>query len=330
MSDAKEETMLFSDKNILILIPLLFFVVFIFFTMGILALIRQRRQRRKLVEKIRATDNDWVAVDQEPSTLEVSEDSNSFIVKLLNALGMKIRSEKSANNKEIKLKFLKAGMLGKNIPTVFWGIKFLLAISLPMAFLIVVIVFIKDMQFNHLLLGTAFMGLLGLALPEFWLKLKTSKRKEKLFKGFPDALDLLVVCMEAGMGLDAAIRRVGEELALGHPELSKEFNQLNLELRAGKSREVALKNLADRTDLNDVNSLVTLLVQTSRFGTSLAQALRVFADSFRTARFQRAEEAAAKLSTKLIFPLALFIFPSFFLVATGPAIIQAYRTFGQG
>lgn len=320
----------FSDANILILIPLLFFVVFIFFTMGILAFIRQRRQRHEMLEKIRATGSDWEVIDQDPSSLEIKNNSNSFIVKLLDAVGMKTRSNQSASDGKIKLKFLKAGMLGTNIPTIFWGIKFLLAISLPMAFLTLVIVFIKDMQFNHLLLGTAFMGLLGLVLPEFWLKLKTSKRKEKLFKGFPDALDLLVVCMEAGMGLDAAIRRVGEELALGHPELSKEFNQLNLELRAGKSREFALKNLADRTDLDDVKGLVTLLVQTARFGTSLAQALHVFADSFRTARFQRAEEAAAKLSTKLIFPLALFIFPSFFLVAIGPAIIQAYRMFGQG
>ena len=153
--------------------------------------------------------------------------------------------------------------------------------------------------------------------------------KKRLAKGFPDALDLMVVCVEAGMGLDAAINRVGEELGLSHPELSRELNHLNLELRAGKSRQTALRNLANRVDMEDVNSLVTLLIQTDRFGTSVAQALRVFSDSFRTARYQRAEEIAAKIGTKLIFPLVLFIFPSLFVVTLGPALIMAYRTLLQ-
>ena len=167
--------------------------------------------------------------------------------------------------------------------------------------------------------------MLGLVLPDIWLKLKTSTRKEKIVKGFPDALDLLVVCVEAGMGLDASIHRVGEELVLTHPELSDEFKILNLELRAGKARSEALRNLAERTNIEDVKSLVTLLIQTDRFGTSIAQALRVFSDSFRTARYQKAEEIAAKIGTKLIFPLVLFIFPCMFVVLVGPVAIQVYR-----
>jgi len=176
-----------------------------------------------------------------------------------------------------------------------------------------------------MLYGVSFLAILGLFLPDIWLSVRTSGRKERLFKGFPDALDLLVVCVEAGMGLDAAFNRVGEELGLSHPELSQELNLLNLELRAGKPRLAALRNLAQRTNIDDVNSLVTLLIQTDRFGTSAAQALRVFSDTFRTTRYQRAEEVAAKIATKLIFPLVLCIFPSMFVVVLAPAVIRIYR-----
>jgi len=155
--------------------------------------------------------------------------------------------------------------------------------------------------------------------------MKVNQRKEKILQGLPDALDLMVVCAEAGVGLDASIHRVGEEMKLTNKPLSEEFKLLNLELRAGKQRRDALKNLAMRTDLDDVKSLVTLLVQTERFGTSIAQALRVHSDAMRTQRFQRAEEVAAKLPVKLVFPLILFIFPSLFVTILGPAVIRIYK-----
>lgn len=170
------------------------------------------------------------------------------------------------------------------------------------------------------------LALIGFYLPNFWLRRKVDRRKEKILRGLPDALDLMVVCAEAGVGLDAAIQRVGEEMKLANRPLSEEFRLLNLELRAGKQRRDALKNLALRTDLDDVRSLVTLLVQTERFGTSIAQALRVHSDSMRTKRFQRVEEVAAKLPVKLLFPLIFFIFPSLFVVILGPAILKVYRT----
>jgi tight adherence protein C len=144
--------------------------------------------------------------------------------------------------------------------------------------------------------------------------------------GLPDALDLLVVCAEAGMGLDAAMKRVGEEMKLSNKTINEEFRLLNLELRAGKSRKDALKNLALRTDLEEMNSLITLLVQTDRFGTSVAQALRVHYDAMRTRRTQRVEELAAKLPVKLLFPTIFCIFPSLFLVILGPGLLQAFRT----
>ena len=135
----------------------------------------------------------------------------------------------------------------------------------------------------------------------------------------------MVICAEAGMGLDAAINRVGEEMSLRCPEVSEEMRLLSLELRAGKQRRDALRNLSMRTDSEDINSFVTLLIQTDKFGTSIAQALRVQSDSMRTKRSQRVEELAAKLPVKLLFPTILFIFPSLFLVLMGPALIRAFR-----
>ena len=148
-----------------------------------------------------------------------------------------------------------------------------------------------------------------------------------LLNGFPDALDLMVVCVEAGMGLDAAIHRVGEELKISNEAISKEFWMLGMELRVGKSRREALQNLAKRMDLEEARSLASLLIQTDRFGTNIAQALRVHAEGMRVARRQKAEELATKLPVKLIFPLLLFIFPSLIITILGPATIQIYRMF---
>lgn len=144
--------------------------------------------------------------------------------------------------------------------------------------------------------------------------------------GLPDALDLMVVCSEAGVGLDATINRVGEEMRLNNKTLSDEFNLMSLELQAGKPRRDALKDLATRTGLEDVTNLTSMLIQTERFGTSISQALRVHSDSMRVKRSQRAEEIAAKLPVKLLFPLIFFIFPSLFVVILGPAVIRIFRT----
>ena len=173
-----------------------------------------------------------------------------------------------------------------------------------------------------------FVALLGFYLPDIWLRQKTDKRRENILKALPDALDLLVVCVEAGMGLDSAINRVAEESKDSGPELSDELHFMTLELRAGKPRRKALKNLASRIDLDEVSSLVTLLIETEKFGTSMADALRVYSDSYRIQRHQRAEELAAKLPVKLLIPLGLFIFPALFVVILGPAFISIYRALG--
>ncbi len=170
----------------------------------------------------------------------------------------------------------------------------------------------------------------GFFLPRFVLKRLIKKRQHLITIGLPDALDLTVICVEAGLALDQAMMRVGEDLKHAHPELSDEFHLVNLEMRAGKPRSEALRNLSERTGVNDIRALVATLVQTDRFGTSVAQALRVHSDSLRVERRQRAEEAAAKTTIKMVIPLALFILPSILIVSVGPAMIQLYRTLMQG
>jgi tight adherence protein C len=166
----------------------------------------------------------------------------------------------------------------------------------------------------------------GFFLPRFALKRMIRQRQQRITLGLPDALDLTVICVEAGLALDQALMRVGEDLRHAHRELSDEFHMVNLEMRAGKPRAEALRNLTVRTGVDDIRALVATLVQTDRFGTSVAQALRVHSDSLRTERRQRAEEQAAKTTIKMVVPLVLFILPSIIFVTLGPAIIQLVRT----
>jgi tight adherence protein C len=163
---------------------------------------------------------------------------------------------------------------------------------------------------------------LGYLFPNIVLARLEKRRQHRIRLSLPDALDLLVVSVEAGLGLDQAIQRVGEELVFAHPELCEELRLINFELRAGKSRSDALHNLGERTGVDDVISLVAMLVQTDKFGTSVAQSLRVHSDTLRTKRRQRAEEAAAKTGVKMVFPLVLCIFPAIWVVTLGPAAIK--------
>ena len=180
----------------------------------------------------------------------------------------------------------------------------------------------QGFQNPFLLIGIA--GL-GFFLPRFILKRRVQERQLRIRLALPDALDLTVICVEAGLPLDQAMTRVGDDLSHAHPELSNEFHLFNLETRAGKPRVEALRNLAARTGVEDVRSLVGTLIQTDRFGTSVAQALRVHSDALRTERRQRAEEQAAKTTVKMIIPLVLFVMPSLIFVTVGPAVIQLLR-----
>ena len=165
--------------------------------------------------------------------------------------------------------------------------------------------------------------------PSSVLERLMERRLRTLRHGFPDALDLLVVCVESGLGLSMAIQRVADEIGVSHTELARELALVNAEIRAGVDRSLALRNLADRTGLTDIRGLVSLLIQTMRFGTSVGDALRVYSEEFRDRRMQKAEEEAATIATKLIFPLVLCLFPSFFIVAIGPAVLRLITVFSQ-
>jgi tight adherence protein C len=179
-----------------------------------------------------------------------------------------------------------------------------------------------------LIFATALM--LGYLLPDLWLTWKVRKRQHKLRLALPDGLDLLVICVEAGLGLDQALMRVSEELRVAHPELCDELQLVNLEMRVGKTRLEALRELGQRTGLDDIKALVAMLIQTDRFGTSVAQALRVHSDDLRMKRRQRAEEMAAKTTVKMVPVLVFFIFPALMVVILGPAVIAIMRQLLHG
>jgi tight adherence protein C len=164
-------------------------------------------------------------------------------------------------------------------------------------------------------------------MPGFWLSHKTAQRQKQIQNGLPDMLDLLVVCIEAGSGLDQGIVKASDELEISYPALAEEMRLVSTEIRAGKPRLEAFKNLASRTKVDDVRSLVAMLIQTDRFGTSIAQALRTHAETARIKRRQRAEERAAKIGVKLVFPLVFFLFPALYIAILGPAVIQYVRVF---
>ncbi|HKW67018.1 MAG TPA: type II secretion system F family protein [Terriglobales bacterium] len=215
---------------------------------------------------------------------------------------------------------MQAGYRDPNHLTIYFGLRALLAFGG------LVFVLATGVGLNSPMLIVA-TPLGGYMLPRFMLKRMIRKRQQRIRLGLPDALDLTVICVEAGLGLDQALQRVGEDLRHAHTELSDEFRLVNLELRAGKARADALRNLAERTGVDDLKALVAVLIQTDRFGTSIAQALRVHSDSLRTERRQRAEEAAAKTTIKMVPVLVLFVFPSMFFVSLGPAAIQLIRYF---
>jgi tight adherence protein C len=179
--------------------------------------------------------------------------------------------------------------------------------------------------FDNIFLLAGIPGL-GFFIPRFLLKRMIKDRQQRIRLGLPDALDLTVICVEAGLALDQALMRVGQDLHHAHPDLSDEFHLVNLEMRAGKPRAEALRNLVERTGVDDIRALVGTLIQTDRFGTSVAQALRVHSDSLRTERRQRAEEQAAKTTIKMVPPLVVFVLLPFLFVSVGPAVILAFRS----
>ncbi len=222
-----------------------------------------------------------------------------------------------------QLLMIRAGYRSADAMLAMRGMKILLPVAL-LATVILTGVYRYNPTF---IIGAA--GVLGFLLPDMWLTSRVRARQHRLRMGLPDALDLLVICVEVGLGLDQALLRVAQEMQVAHPELSEELQFVNLEMRVGKSRIEALRSLSKRTGLDDVKALVAMLVQTERFGTSVAQSLRVHSDDLRTRRRQRAEEMSAKTTVKMVPALVLFIFPALLVVVLGPAVLTFMRQFAH-
>lgn len=250
------------------------------------------------------------------------QDIGEKIGPLFSSLGKWSLPAEGWENSNLRIRFMHAGYRGKSAPMFFFGAKTLLALGLPTFFLFYSGLASLELARTSIFMLVIILAAVGYYLPNFVLSRMIARRKRNIFETFPDALDLLVVCVEAGLALNAALVKVGEEIAIKSKILADELHLLNLELRAGASRERALRNFALRTGVEDVNALVSMLVQADRFGVNIADALRVQSEALRTKRRLIAEEKAAKLPVKLLLPLLFCIFPALLLVMLGPAIIR--------
>ena len=234
----------------------------------------------------------------------------------------------AANAQKLQKDLMQAGFRSPHATAVFRAAQLLSMVGLPLLVVLVYTLLIWPMA--NALIPVLFAVGAGFILPRLVLNRLIASRKLRVAWGLADALDLMVITMEAGLGLNAAMLKICEELKDVHPDISKEFELANLEIRVGRERSEALRNLADRTGVEDLNSLVGMLIQADRFGTSIARAVRVYSDSLRTKRRQRAEQAAQKAAFKLLLPLGALLFPTMFIVILGPALLNIADMLGGG
>lgn len=258
---------------------------------------------------------------------EGEKSTGSVMLRLFAPVGDYLVPTERENRSRAALRLRHAGIRSPTALRAFYGAKLALAALLPLVVLGVVTAFFRVSMTATLLFAIS-AALAGYLLPTLWLERAIRRRARALRRGLADALDLLVVCSEAGLGLGQGIQRVAEDLEVSHPELSDELLLFNMQTRAGMDNREALRDLEERTGVEDIRGLVTTLLQSMRFGTSIAATLRIFAAEMRDKRTQEAEEKAAKVSTKMLFPLIFCVFPSFFVVALGPPLLGAMAALG--
>jgi tight adherence protein C len=263
-----------------------------------------------------------VAAGHQPGPSALSANLN----KAMTPLAPYVLPKKDWERSRISEQLVHAGFRSPAALTNFYMLKTVLAILLP-ALVIMLAPLFPHAKMSHVIIAVSIAGFLGVTLPNMVLERMKQKRMKRIRNGFPDALDLLVVCSEAGLGLNAAIDRVSQELDGTYPELAEELALVNAETRVGVGRLEALRNLAQRTGLEDIRGLVALLTQSLRLGSGVADTLRIYAEEFRDKRMQMAEEMAAKIGTKMIFPLVTCLFPGFFTVIIGPAALKIIAAF---
>jgi tight adherence protein C len=243
---------------------------------------------------------------------------------VLQTLGERVSAEETEFS-PLRRRMIQAGFQNPKAPMIFSGVR----VMIPAAFAILGLLFLPAMGALGLVL-IAWLAGLGWIGPSFWIDARVKKRQFEVQKALADAIDLMVTCVEAGLGINQTLVRVAEEIRYVSTTLSQELTLVNLEIRAGRPRDEAFRNMAERTGVEDVRELMTMLIQTERFGTSVSHALRIHAETLRIKRRQRAEEAAAKTSIKILFPVLLCIFPSLFVVIIGPAAIRIYENLVNG
>jgi len=258
-------------------------------------------------------------------TAEESGEWVNRIVKLTGPLARLSIPEEGLRMSALRTRFMQAGLRGSRVPTLFFAAKTGLAIALPAAFWLAAATYGANLQSMLILACGLLTAAMGFYLPNAVLNILVRRRQREIFEKFPDALDLMTVCIEAGLGMDAAIARVAQEMAITSPTVAEELQLVTLEMRAGHSKEKALRNLAARTGVADVDTLASMLIQAEQFGTGIGASLRVHSDHLRTRRRQLAEECAAKVALKLLMPLVFCIFPSLILIMLGPSFIQIGR-----
>lgn len=264
------------------------------------------------------------------ATVQVSLDDNRPATELAQRIASPLNRlvpASAAEAKKLQKQLMQAGIRSNSAPAMFRAVQMVTMAAFPA--LVAFVCALSSRPIKNAVLYVLIAFVLGFFLPRLVLRRMIRSRQQLVRWGLADALDLMVISIEAGLGLNAAMMKVSSELKEVHPDISEEFELANLEIRVGRERDEALRNLAERTGVDDLRSLVAMLIQTDRFGTSIAKAIRAFSDSLRTKRRQRAEQAAQKAAVKLLFPLACFLFPTLFIALLGPAALQLMDTLGK-
>ena len=302
--------------------------IFVFVTLGVMGVYwLVVRPQSAATERLKRMGEGGLGAATVGAPLTVEGEHGSSLAEKVAAPLHRLAPPSAAEARKLQKKLMQAGYRAPSAPVVFRALHLLSMVAFPASVALGCALLGKPLRSAMLWILCAFV--FGFMLPRYLLTRLVSGRQLRLRWGLADALDLMVVSIEAGLGLNAAIVRVGDELKEVHPDISEEFQLTNLEIRVGRERDEALRNLAERTGVDDLRSLVAMLIQADRFGTSIAKAVRVYADSLRTKRRQRAEQAAQKAAVKLLFPLAFFLFPTLFIIILGPAAINLYDTFGK-
>jgi len=274
---------------------------------------------KRLGERTTSPVSGSVSLDDSRASADLAQRIASPLSRLL--------PPSAAEVKKLQKQLMQAGFRSPGAPLTYRAIQLFTLAGLPAVVAIACAVLGRSMSSAALYILGAFV--MGFFLPRYALQRMIRSRQQLVRWGLADALDLMVISVEAGLGLNAAMVKVSTELREAHPDICDEFEMANLEMRVGRDREESLRNLAERTGVDDLRSLVAMLIQTDKFGTSIARAIRAFSDSLRTKRRQRAEQAAQKAAVKLLFPLACFLFPTLFIALLGPAALQLMDTLGQ-